>query len=333
MTRAMLEVRDLNTCFRIDGKEVPVVDGVTFEVCKGEIVALVGESGCGKSVTALSIMNLIADPPGKIRSGRIIFEGDDLLQKSEKQLRMIRGRRLSMIFQDPMTSLNPVQTIGGQISEAIEQHEGLNRRQALDRAEELLRLVGIPSPEYRISAYPHQLSGGMKQRVMIAMAISCNPGLMIADEPTTALDVTIQAQILEIMRHLRESRSMAILLITHDLGIVAEIAERVLVMYAGQIVESAPVSDLFANPKHPYTKGLLAAVPRPGVVGKSLHSIRGTIPKPGVFLKGCRFHPRCDCAGLICRQREPVLSRVGADVSVRCWLGTENDPGAGTNRE
>ena len=329
----MLEVRDLQTSFRIDGKEAPVVDGVTFEVGKSEIVALVGESGCGKSVTALSIMNLIADPPGKIRSGRIIFEGEDLLERSEKQLRKIRGRRLSMIFQDPMMSLNPVQTIGRQISEAIEQHERLGRKQALERAQELLRLIGMPSSEYRISNYPHQLSGGMKQRVMIAMAISCNPCLIIADEPTTALDVTVQAQIMDTMRHLRESKGMAILLITHDLGIVAEIAERILVMYAGQIVESASVLELFTSPRHPYTKGLLTAVPRPDIIGNRLHAIKGTIPKPSDFLSGCRFHPRCEYAGRICMERKPLLRKVGDNHTIRCWAATENYVWAGADCE
>jgi oligopeptide/dipeptide ABC transporter ATP-binding protein len=333
VTAALLEVRNLKTCFLIDGKEVPIVDGITFQLSRGEVVALVGESGCGKTVTALSLMNLIPDPPGKIKSGQIIFEEEDLLTKSESQLRKIRGNRISMIFQDPMMSLNPVQSIGRQISEALELHQGFSRKRGTDMAQTLLRLVGIPSPESLVKEYPHRLSGGMKQRVMIAMALSCNPGLMIADEPTTALDVTIQAQILEIMRNLRKNRGMAILLITHDLGIVAEIAERVLVMYAGRIVESAPVSRLFANPQHPYTKGLLAAVPRPETVGKRLHTIEGILPRPGDFLPGCRFHPRCEYAREICMKHEPFAREVGADSHVCCWLGTEKYSRIGMNRE
>jgi oligopeptide/dipeptide ABC transporter ATP-binding protein len=333
MNRALLEVRNLKTCFRVEGREVAIADGITFHINRGEVVGLVGESGCGKSVTALSIMNLVPDPPGKIRSGQIIFEDEDLLTKSEKQLRKIRGNHISMIFQDPMTSLNPVQSIGRQISETLEQHQGLNRKQGMDMAQTLLKLVGIPSPKSLVSEYPHRLSGGMKQRVMIAMAVSCNPKLMIADEPTTALDVTIQAQILEIMKELQKSRGMAILLITHDLGIVAEIAERVMVMYAGKIVESAPVSRLFANPQHPYTKGLLSAVPCPDTVGERLRTIKGTIPRSGDHLVGCRFHPRCEYTCEICIKHEPFLREVGANSYVSCWQGIERYPGVGLNRE
>jgi oligopeptide/dipeptide ABC transporter ATP-binding protein len=333
MNRGLLEVRELKTCFRVEGKEVPIVDGITFHINRGEVVGLVGESGCGKSLTALSIMNLVPDPPGKIRSGQILFEDEDLLAKSEKQLRKIRGNHISMIFQDPMTSLNPVQSIGRQISESLEQHQGLSRKQGMDVAQTLLKLVNIPSPENVVWEYPHRLSGGMRQRAMIAMAVACNPKLMIADEPTTALDVTIQAQILEIMKELQKSRGMAILLITHDLGIVAEIAERVLVMYAGRIVESAPVSRLFANPQHPYTKGLLGAAPRTETIGKRLHTIKGTIPGPGDHIVGCRFHPRCEYACEICIKHEPSLREVGADSFVSCWLETERYPGIGLNRE
>jgi peptide/nickel transport system ATP-binding protein len=324
MDASLLEVRNLKTCFHTGGVDIPIVDGITFNVRRGEVVGLVGESGCGKSVTALSIMKLIASPPGKIAAGEIFFNHEDLLTKSEKQMRSIRGNLISMIFQDPMTSLNPVQNIGRQISETLEEHQGLSRNQGLSKTLELLKLVEIAAPERVIKEYPHQLSGGMKQRVMIAMAISCNPQLIIADEPTTALDVTIQAQVLDILKSLQISRGMAVLLITHDLGIVAETSEKVLVMYAGKIVESAPVSQLFGNPQHPYTEGLLASAPRLGDIGQRLYTIKGTTPRLGDSLIGCRFHPRCDFAREICLKFEPLLREVGPDRHVRCWQGTDN---------
>jgi len=320
VSERLLEVRNLRTHFRTEEGVVPAVDGVSFHVNRGETLGIVGESGCGKSVTSLSIMRLVPNPPGEIAGGEIIFQGENLLAKSEREMRRIRGNEIAMIFQEPMTSLNPVYTVGDQIAEAIELHQGLSRREALAKAVEMLRLVGIPSPEQRVREYPHQMSGGMRQRVMIAMALSCNPKLLIADEPTTALDVTIQAQILELMKELREKIGMAIMLITHDLGVIAEMAERVIVMYAGKVVEEADVFALFRRPLHPYTEGLLHSIPRlDQPKGQKLHVIEGVVPNPLNMPTGCRFHPRCPYATDRCRAEEPALEQVEPGRFTACW--------------
>ncbi len=307
---ALLEVENLQTHFRtLDGVN-RAVDGVSFEVNEGETLAIVGESGCGKSVTANSILRLIPEPPGRI-AGSIRFQGRDLLKASEREMRDIRGNEISMIFQEPMTSLNPVLTVGRQLRETLRLHQGLDRKAADDRAEEMLSLVGIPEARRRLSEYPHQLSGGMRQRVMVAIALACNPKLLIADEPTTALDVTIQAQILDLMKDLKRRVGAAIVLITHDLGIVAEVADRVMVMYAGRKVEEAPVAELFRSPKHPYTQGLLGAVPKLGSsldgAETRLAEIPGLVPSLKERIDGCVFESRCPYATDLCRQFSPAL--------------------------
>jgi len=315
VTRPLLSVQDLQTQFATPGGVVRAVDGLSFDVGAGETVAIVGESGCGKSVTSMSILRLIQEPPGRI-GGRILFEGRDLLQVSEAEMRRLRGNTISMIFQEPMTSLNPVLTIGRQIGEAVRLHEGASASQAEARAVEMLTLVGIPAPARRVREYPHQLSGGMRQRVMIAMALACNPKLLIADEPTTALDVTIQAQILDLMRDLQARLGSAILLITHDLGVVAETAQRVVVMYAGRKVEEASVAELFANPQHPYTRGLLGAVPRLGSASETgvkagrsrLAEIPGLVPSLRQRIVGCAFAGRCQSATELCRAVAPAVA-------------------------
>jgi peptide/nickel transport system ATP-binding protein len=307
---ALLEVENLQTHFRTPDGIIRAVDGVSFAVGRGETVAIVGESGSGKSVTANSILRLIPEPPGRI-AGRIRFEGEDLLALSERAMRAIRGNRISMVFQEPMTSLNPVLTVGGQIAEPLRLHQRLGRKEIAERAVEMLGLVGIAEPHRRAAEYPHQLSGGMRQRVMIAIALACNPQLLIADEPTTALDVTIQAQILDLMSGLKRRVGAAIVIITHDLGVVAEIAERVIVMYAGRKVEEAKVADLFRAPRHPYTQGLLAAVPRLGASLASpdarLAEIPGTVPSLKERVTGCVFADRCALARDVCRQVAPAL--------------------------
>ena len=323
MADKLLDVRGLKTYFYTEDGVVPAVDGVDFSINKGETLGIVGESGCGKSVTSLSIMRLIPDPPGKVVDGEILFEGSDLLKKSEAEMRKIRGNEISMIFQEPMTSLNPVFTIGNQIMEAIMLHQKLDKTAARKKAIEMLHLVGIPSPERRVDEYPHQLSGGMRQRVMIAMALSCNPRLLIADEPTTALDVTIQAQILDLMRHLRDEFGTSIMLITHDLGVIAELAERVVVMYAGKIVERADVKSLFGDPMHPYTLGLLGSIPKLTEQQDRLQVIDGVVPDPAFMPKGCRFHPRCQEAREICKVEEPELIHHKPGHEVACWKYTE----------
>ncbi len=328
MAERLLEVKGLKTYFYTSDGVVPAVDGVTYHLDKGETLGIVGESGCGKSVTSLSVMRLIPDPPGKITAGEILFEGANLLKKSEAEMRKIRGNQISMIFQEPMTSLNPVYTVGDQIAEVIELHQGLSKREAMKKAVDMLKLVGIPLPERRVNEYPHQLSGGMRQRVMIGMALSCNPTLLIADEPTTALDVTIQAQILELMKRLKKELGMAIMLITHDLGVVAEMAERVVVMYAGKIVEEADVVNIFKSPLHPYTEGLLKSIPSITGGKERLHVIEGTVPNPLHMPVGCRFHPRCPYSMEICEAQEPPLERVGPTRQVACWLRTK-----GTGKE
>lgn len=320
MPQQLLDIENLRTYFYTREGTIPAVDGVTFHIDRGETLGLVGESGCGKSVTALTILQLIPQPPGRIESGEILFNNEDLLKKSTKEIRNIRGNKISMIFQEVMTSLNPVLRIGRQLSEAIEIHQNLDRRQAMDKAVELLRVVGIPLPHKRINEYPHQLSGGMRQRVMIAMAIVCNPELLIADEPTTALDVTIQAQVLELMKELKRMLQTSILIISHDLGVVAEMADRVIVMYAGKIVEESKVGQLFSHPLHPYTRGLLNSIPRlTGERGK-LSIIEGVVPRPTDFPEGCRFHPRCTQVHDQCKDQEPPLMKLNDGRRVSCWL-------------
>ena len=319
MTEPLLEVRDLRTVFRSGGATVPAVDGVSFSIGRGRTLGLVGESGCGKSVTSLSIMGLVPRPPGEIVGGEIMFEGRDLLKLSAKQMRQVRGNAIAMVFQEPMTSLNPVFTVGDQIVEAIVAHEPIGPAEARTRAIEMLRRVRIPSPERRIDDYPHQMSGGMRQRVMIAMALACAPRLLIADEPTTALDVTIQAQILDLMRRLRDETGAAILLITHSLGVVAELADEVAVMYAGRIVERAPVAALFDDPQHPYTLGLLGSIPRMALEQERLTTIEGAVPNPSALPSGCRFHPRCPFADTRCRAESPPLATLAPEHLVACW--------------
>jgi peptide/nickel transport system ATP-binding protein len=317
----LLEVENLQTHFRTPDGINRAVDGVSFSVAAGETLAVVGESGCGKSVTAMSLLRLIPDPPGRIK-GSIKFEGRDLLALSEQEMRAIRGNEISMIFQEPMTSLNPVLTIGRQIGETVRLHQGLDKKAARQRAIEMLTLVGISEPARRVGEYPHQLSGGMRQRVMIAMALACNPKLLIADEPTTALDVTIQAQILDLMRELKTRVGAAIVLITHDLGVVAEVAERVMVMYAGRKVEEANVADLFRDPRHPYTQGLLGAVPK---LGSSLDGemtrlteIQGLVPSLKQRIQGCVFAGRCPIATELCRGVAPALEAKALGHAVAC---------------
>lgn len=319
----ILEVNHLKTHFFTDDGVVRSVDDVSFHVDQEETLGMVGESGSGKSVTSLSIMRLIPHPPGRIVGGEIRFRGQDLLQKSEAEMRRIRGNDIAMIFQEPMTSLNPVYPIGDQIAEAVVLHQSVGKREAWARALEMLRLVGISAPERRIREYPHQLSGGMRQRVMIAMALSCNPSLLIADEPTTALDVTIQAQILELMKELKRRFHAAILLIAHDLGVVAEMADRVVVMYAGKVVEEATTRDLFASPLHPYSEGLLASIPRiDGPRGQRLRVIPGTVPNLLRLPDGCAFAPRCPKVMDVCRSKLPALKEVEPGRRVSCWLHT-----------
>ena len=324
----LLDVVDLQTYFDTDEGTVKAVDGVSFHIDKGETLGVVGESGSGKSVTSLSTMRLIPQPPGRFAGGRIEFEGRDLLTLSEAEMRKIRGNEISMIFQEPMTSLNPVYTVGDQISEAIQLHQGKTRRQGMKMATEMLDLVGIPEPGKRVKNYPHQMSGGMRQRVMIAMALSCSPKLLIADEPTTALDVTIQAQILDLMRSLQEEIGMSILFITHDLGVVAEVAERVVVMYAGRAVEEASVGDIYANPRMPYTRGLLNSIPRVDKVAEHqerLEAIPGNVPNPLSLPEGCAFHPRCKYATDVCTAGIPPLEDIGEGHMVRCVRQSEID--------
>ena len=319
-TTPLLEVKGLRTEFRTGGSSFAAVDGISFSLAPGETLGIVGESGCGKSVTSLSIMRLVPNPPGRITAGEIRLEGRNLLDLPEGDMRAVRGDDIAMIFQEPMTSLNPVQTVGDQIIEAVQLHRPLNASSARARALEMLRLVKIPSPETRLDEYPHQLSGGMRQRVMIAMALACDPKLLIADEPTTALDVTIQAQILDLLRDLRERTGAAIMLITHDLGVVAEIAHRVIVMYAGRIVEEAPVDLLFADPQHPYTLGLLGSIPRLGSDGdERLTAIEGVVPNPYALPPGCRFSPRCPLADTRCRAEQPILREISPGHRTACW--------------
>jgi oligopeptide/dipeptide ABC transporter ATP-binding protein len=326
-TEAVLDVKGLQTVFFTNSGLFKAVDNVSFSVRRGETLAIVGESGCGKSVTALSVMRLVPDPPGRIVGGSIMLEGTDLLALDEHAMRQIRGNRISMIFQEPMTSLNPVMRIGDQITEAVRLHRPMGRKEAWDKAVEMLRLVKIPEAERRASEYPHQLSGGMRQRAMIAMALACRPALLIADEPTTALDVTIQAQILALVLELQKELGMGLILITHDLGVVAQTAQRVIVMYAGKKVEEADVDTLFASPRHPYTRGLMAsipAVPLPGAKSDArLVEIPGMVPSLTRLPKGCAFAPRCTLAIERCREEYPPLENWGENHLAACWRAAE----------
>jgi peptide/nickel transport system ATP-binding protein len=320
---ALLEVKGLKTHFATDDGWLHAVDGVDFEVDRGQTLCLVGESGCGKSVTAMSIMKLLPMPPGRIVAGQILWQGRDLVPLTQQQMQRIRAKEIAYVFQEPMTSLNPVYTVGEQIAEVLRLHEGMTRRAALDRAAEMLALVHIPTPLRRLHDYPHQFSGGMRQRVMIAMALACNPQLLIADEPTTALDVTIQAQILELLAELKSRLGMAVLLITHAMGVVAEVAQRVVVMYAGKVVEEAPVGELFARPRHPYTQGLIRSIPRIDLAAEHrqrLEAIPGTVPKLVAPPEGCRFAPRCKFAQARCTAATPPLREVAPGHKVACIL-------------
>jgi oligopeptide/dipeptide ABC transporter ATP-binding protein len=318
-------VRDLTTELATERGRFVAVDGVSFDLYPGEVLGIVGESGCGKSMTALSILGLVPQPPGRITGGRVLFEGRDLLRLPERELQRIRGAAISMIFQEPTTSLNPVFTIGDQIAETLRRHERLGRRAARARAVELLAKVGIPAPAERLDAYPHELSGGMRQRVMIAIALACNPKVLLADEPTTALDVTIQAQILDLLERLQAELGMAVVIITHDLGIVAEFAHRVLVMYAGRVIEEGSVDAIFDRPAHPYTRGLLASLPDLEGESERLVAIPGSVPQLGELGPGCRFAPRCAFAEAACRAADPPLLRVG-DRAVACVRADRVDP-------
>ncbi|MEJ9280295.1 ABC transporter ATP-binding protein [Ureibacillus thermosphaericus] len=318
--KVLLEVKGLETTFFTNDGKIPAVDHIDFKVYEGEILGIVGESGCGKSVTSLSIMGLVPNPPGKITSGEILLEGKDLTKLSEKEMRKIRGKDIAMIFQEPMTSLNPLYTIGNQLIEAIRIHNKWDKKKAANHAIEMMKLVGLRRAEELMKEYPHQLSGGMRQRVMIAMALACNPKLVIADEPTTALDVTIQAQIMKLMQDLNKKFNSAVLLITHDLGVVAEICERVIVMYSGQIVEEAPVMEIFKNPSHPYTRGLIQSVPDMRQKKETLYSIPGAVPKPGSIKVGCRFAPRCEFAQERCFAENPPIYDVSDNHKARCFL-------------
>lgn len=322
MTSSLLEVKQLKTIFSSENGDVPAVNDISFTVNPGETVAIVGESGCGKSATSLSIMGLITDP-GKVIAGEVLFEGSDLLSLSKKKLNRYRGNKMSMIFQEPMTSLNPVFTIGNQISEVIRKHQRVDKETAIKKSIEMLERVGISNASKVIKQFPHQLSGGMRQRVMIAIALACMPKLLIADEPTTALDVTIQAQILDLIKHLSEQQNTGVLLITHDLGVVAEMADRVIVMYAGEIVEETTVAELFDNPKHPYTMGLLGSTPRLEVEQEMLEAIPGVVPDLTEMPSGCPFHPRCKYAIEACKLEKPALIEDFPDHFARCIRAKE----------
>ncbi len=316
----LLQVNNLKTTFYTEDGIIPAVDGVSFNLRPGEVMGIVGESGCGKSVASLSVLRVIPNPPGEVQADSIIFDGKDLLTLSEKEMRKIRGNEIAMIFQEPMTSLNPVYTIGNQLGEAIKLHQGVKEREAKEKSIEMLKTVGIPRAEKIVDEYPHSLSGGMRQRAMIAMGLSCNPKLLIADEPTTALDVTIQAQILELMKDLIKKFNTAIMFITHDLGVIAEMAEHVIVMYAGKLVEETDVVTLFKNPLHPYTIGLINSKPKIEVESEKLQSIPGLVPNPLQMPSGCSYHPRCDRVMDLCRTEMPEEIEVKPGHKVRCWM-------------
>jgi len=321
----MLSVQDLKVYFVGDDRVARALDGVSYEVRQGETVCLVGESGCGKTVSALTILGILPQPPGEIVGGKVLLDGQNLLELNEEEMREVRGRRVAMVFQEPMTSLNPVFTIEDQIEEAMRVHETVTKETARQRCIQLLKDVGIPSPEERLKDYPHQLSGGQRQRVMIAMALACNPELVIADEPTTALDVTIQAQILTLFQELKQKRQMSLLYITHDLGVVANIADRIYVMYAGVIAEQGDAPHIFHDPRHPYTQGLLASLPSRAKRGRTLHSIPGTVPDPGYKPSGCPFHPRCPFVVETCRIQFPEMCDYGGGHLSRCPVLYERD--------
>jgi peptide/nickel transport system ATP-binding protein len=321
----MLSVRDLKVHFISEGRVARALDGVSYEVRQGETVCLVGESGCGKTVSALTILGILPQPPAKIMGGNVLFNGQNLLELNQEEMRTIRGRRIAMVFQEPMTSLNPVFTIEDQIEEAIRVHENVENEEVRRRCVQILKDVGIPSPEERLKDYPHQLSGGQRQRVMIAMALACNPDLVIADEPTTALDVTIQAQILTLFQELKQKRQMSLLYITHDLGVVANIADRIYVMYAGTIAEQGDALHIFREPRHPYTQGLLASLPSRAKRGRTLHSVPGAVPDPAYKPSGCSFHPRCPFAIESCRIQFPEMCDYGGGHLSRCPVLYERD--------
>lgn len=320
MNKDLVRFNNLKTYFYTDAGVIKAVDGISFTIREGETVGVVGESGCGKSITALSLMRLIPTPPGKIVEGEILFEGKDLLKLRDAEMRMIRGNEIAMIFQEPMTSLNPVLKIGEQIMEPLLKHKMMGKGEARKKAIELIEQVRIPRAGEIIDQYPHELSGGMRQRVMIAIALSCDPKLLIADEPTTALDVTIQAQILDLLRQLKKERNMALMLITHDLGVVAEMADHVVVMYAGKVIEEAPVIDIFKRPRHPYTQGLLKAKPIIGKRMEKLYTIPGQVPNPINLQPNCHFHERCEHAFDLCKEKEPALLEDMDGTKVACWL-------------
>jgi oligopeptide/dipeptide ABC transporter ATP-binding protein len=320
----LLEVQHLTTVFDLNGRALPAVDDVSFEVRSGETLGLVGESGSGKSMTAFSILRIV-QPPGRIAGGRVLFSGRDLLTLSEREMRKVRGAGIALIFQEPMTALNPVFTVGDQIAEAMRVHGVATRPEARRRAIEMLSAVRVPEPERRVRDYPHQLSGGLRQRVLIAMALACRPALVIADEPTTALDVTIQAQILDLLREMRDAFSLSMLLISHDLGVIAGSADRVAIMYAGRLVEQGPVGHVFRSPAHPYTKALLAAIPRGGA-GRRLNAIEGTVPPLTDLPRGCVFAPRCPDVMPECRERPPEITEAGVDREVRCFAAAGQKP-------
>jgi peptide/nickel transport system ATP-binding protein len=316
----LLDVRDLRTYFKVLDGTVKAVDGVSFNLRRGGRLAVVGESGSGKSVTALSIMRLIDSPPGEIAGGEILFNGTNLLTLSDDEMRKVRGRDIAMVFQEPMTSLNPVLTVGNQITEAVLLHQDVDKKGAREVALRSLMDVGVPDPKRRLTQYPHELSGGMRQRIMIAMALSCSPKLIIADEPTTALDVTIQRQILELIKGIQDRTGTALLLITHDLGVVAETVDEIAVMYGGRVVETGTVEEVLLQPRHPYTRGLLESIPSTAKVGQRLSAIRGVVPNPFRMPEGCKFAPRCNFAWETCRETEPDLIELGRDRASRCWL-------------
>jgi len=319
MKEMLIEVKGLKTEFTIEGVPRRIIDDISFEIYRGEVLGVVGESGSGKSVTAKSILRLIPSPPGKIVGGEILFDGKDILQMDMDNLMKIRGNAISMIFQEPMSSLNPVFTCGDQIKEGVRLHQNMDNKAARQKAIELLKMVGIPMPEQRIDSYPHELSGGMRQRIMIAMALSCSPQLLIADEPTTALDPTIQAQILDLIRKVQKEIGMSVMYITHDLGVVAETCDRVMVMYAGQIVEKADVAELFTKPGHPYTQGLLKAIPRLNTKRERLYVIKGMVPHFADMPVGCSFHPRCPYAADQCVEQKPTLREITEGHQAACW--------------
>ena len=323
--QTLLQVRNLKTYFYTEDGVMPSVDGVDFDLHEGESLAIVGESGCGKSVTSLSIMRLIQSPPGKIVDGQILYKGTDLLKLSNKEMRSIRGNEISMIFQEPMTSLNPVFTVGSQIADAFGIHQKLSKKDAREKTIEMIRMVGIPDPEKVVDKYPHELSGGMRQRIMIAMALACQPKILIADEPTTALDVTIQAQIMQLLKELKNKTGTSIIMITHDLGVVAQIAQTAMVMYAGQAVEYAPARSIYKDPLHPYTICLLKSIPQLHQEVDTLFSIKGMVPSPKDYPKGCRFSPRCPYATPLCAEEAPPFVEMKDGRKVRCWKYDEKE--------